>query len=98
MRDDKKMLHIGAWIFGAGVLISIVIFPVVFRTQARQLNLVQREIVTLRQQIAIKEAEFASRITPEILRNSVEMVSPNAKTVAFSKTVWIGDLKSRKEQ
>lgn len=95
MRDDEKMFQIGLWFFGVSLLLSIVVFPVAFRTQARQLNLVQKEIVALQQQIALKEAEFASLIMPEILRNSVGMVAPKSKTVAFSRTVWIGDLPSR---
>lgn len=95
MRDDEKMFRIGLWVFGTVLMFSVVIFPVAFRTQGRQINLVQKEIVNLQQQIAVKEAEFASSITPEILRNSVDMIAPKSKTVAFSKSVWIGDLPSR---
>ncbi|MBR3782564.1 MAG: hypothetical protein IKL14_04225 [Alphaproteobacteria bacterium] len=98
MRDDEKMFRIGLWTLGIGLLISVVIFPVAFRTQGRQLKRVQREIVALQQKIAVKEAEFASFITPEKLRNSVDIIAPKSKTVAFSNAVWVGDLPDKKEK
>lgn len=96
MRDDEKMFQIGLWTFVVAVLLGIVVFPVVYRTQIRQLNRVRREIVALQKEIALREAEFAAIITPERLRNSVDIVAPKSKTVAFSSTVWIGDLSDRK--
>lgn len=96
MRDDEKMFQIGLWTFGIALLLSVVIFPVAFRTQGRQINLVQKEIVSLQQQIAVREAEFASLVIPEILRNSVDMVAPKSKNIGFSKNVWVGDLPNRK--
>jgi hypothetical protein len=95
MRDDEKMFHIGLWFFGISLILSVVVFPVAFRTQTRQINLVQKEIIALEKEIAKKEAEFASLITPEILRNSVDMVAPKSKNIGFSKTVWVGDLPNK---
>ncbi len=94
MNDDKKMFQIGSWSFGI-VLMTSIVLQVAFRTQDRQISRVRREIVQTQQKIAVAEANFASYVRPEILRNIVEGNMPKAEVVSFNKTVNIDDLKFR---
>ncbi len=94
MKDDEKMIRIGFWSLGLVLLISIVL-QVGFRTQNRQINRVRREIVQTQQKIAVAEANFASYVRPEILRNLVVSVAPKSEVVSFNKSVAIADLPNR---
>ena len=97
MRDDEKMFQIGVWSMGI-VLLMTVVLQVAFRTQNRQMNRVRRDIVTTQQQIAVAEANFASYVRPEILRNLVVSIQPKAENISFNKYVAINDLPIREEQ
>lgn len=97
MSEDEKMFQIGLWFLGAVVLLTIVL-QVCYRTQRQALKNVSQEIVRTQQEIAVAQANFASFVRPEILRNSVMMVAPKSEIVSFHKSVFIGDLPNRIEK
>lgn len=96
MQDDEKMFQIGVWSVGVVLLISVIL-QVAFRTQNRQLNRVRREIVATQQQIAVAEANFASYVRPEILRNLVVSIAPKSEVVSFKKSVVVNEIEFKKE-
>lgn len=96
MQDDEKMFQIGIWALGI-VLLMTVTLQVAFRTQNRQINRVHREIIQTQQKIAVAEANFASYVRPESLRNLVNGLAPKSEPISFNKSVAISDLKNREE-
>lgn len=94
MHDDDKMFQIGVWSLGI-VLLMTVTLQVAFRTQNRQINRVRREIVHTQQKIAVAEANFASYVRPEILRNLVVSIAPKSEAISFNKSIAINDLMAR---
>lgn len=96
MQDDEKMFQIGVWSVGVVLLMSVIL-QVAFRTQNRQLNRVRREIVATQQQIAVAEANFASYVRPEILRNLVVSIVPKSEVVSFNKSVAVNEIEFKKE-
>lgn len=96
MQDDEKMFQIGVWSVGI-VLMATVVLQVAFRTQNRQLNRVRREIVETQQQIAVAEANFASYVRPEILRNLVVSIAPRSEVVSFNKSIAINEIGFKEE-
>lgn len=96
MQDDEKMFQIGVWSVGAVLLVSVIL-QVAFRTQNRQINRVRRDIVETQQQIAVAEANFASYVRPEILRNLVVSVMPKSETISFNKAIAINDIKIKED-
>ena len=91
-----KMFQIGVWSVGI-VLMATVVLQVAFRTQNRQLNRVRREIVETQQQIAVAEANFASYVRPEILRNLVVSIAPRSEVVSFNKSIAINEIGFKEE-
>lgn len=91
MGEDKKMFQIGSWSLGVVVMLLFV-FQVCFRTQQGQINRVRRDIVKTQQDIAVAEANFASFVRPEILRNMVITITPKAEVVSFQKAIAIENL------
>ncbi len=94
MNDDEKMLKIGMFAFMATWLL-VVVLQVSYRTQSRQINRVRREIVQTQQQIAVAQANFASYVRPEILRNLVVSLEPKSEVVSFNKAIAIEELPNR---
>ena len=94
MRDDEKMFHIGIWALGVVLLFSVML-QVAFRTQARQINRVRRDIIETQQKIAVAQANFASLVRPEVLRNMVVSVLPKVEGVGFQKSVSVDELPNR---
>lgn len=94
MHDDEKMFHIGAWSIGVVMMLSVTL-QVGFRTQSRQINRVRRDIVQTQQKIAVAEANFASLVRPEVLRNMVVSILPKVEGISFQKSVTIDDLPNR---
>lgn len=94
MNEDEKMFQIGLWSI-MGVLMLTVALQVCYRTQNRALAHVRRDTVQTQQQIAAAKANFASYVRPEVLRNIVTGVFPNADVVGFQKTVTIDQLPLR---
>ena len=94
MNDDEKMFQIGVWSLGIVLLLTVTL-QVSFRTQGRQINRVRREIVQTQQQIAVSQANFASYVRPEILRNMVVTIAPKSEVVSFQKSVEIDKLPVR---
>ena len=91
MGEDKKMFQIGSWSLGVVVMLLFG-FQVCFRTQQGQINRVRRDIVKTQQDIAVAEANFASFVRPEILRNMVITITPKAEVVSFQKAIAIENL------
>ena len=50
------------------------------------------------QEIALAEAQFASYVRPESLRNMVVTIQPKSEVVSFNKSVAIENLKNREEK
>ena len=96
MNDDEKMFQIGVWSLGIVLMLSVTL-QVAFRTQGRQINRVHREIVTTQQKIAVAEANFASYVRPESLRNLVNGVAPKSEPISFNKSVSVNELKNRED-
>lgn len=94
MSEDKKMFQIGSWSLGVVVMLLLV-FQVCFRTQLGQLNRVRRDIVKTQQDIAVAEANFASYVRPESLRNTVMMITPKAEVISFQKAIAIDNLENK---
>lgn len=94
MTEDEKMFQIGLWALGAVVLLTVGL-QVCYRTQNRARERTRAEIVRTQQEIALAQANFASYVRPEILRNLVVSVVPNATTIGFHKTVAIEGLPFR---
>ena len=94
MHDDEKMFHIGAWSIGIVMMLSVTL-QVGFRTQNRQINRVRRDIVETQQKISVAEANFASLVRPEVLRNMVVSILPKVEGISFQKSVTIDDLPNR---
>lgn len=97
MAEDEKMFHIGVWAL-CGVIVLTVGLQVCYRTQIRTLNHVRREIVRTQQDIAAAETKFEGYKRPEILRNLVSGVVPDASAIGYQKSVTIDSLSVRKEK
>lgn len=97
MGEDEKMFQIGLW---ACVLVSVLaaVLQVCYRTQNRARNRVRAEIVKTQQEIAVAQANFASYVRPEILRNLVVSVYPKTEVISFHKSVAIDDLPNREQK
>ncbi|MBD5400358.1 hypothetical protein HDR61_01255 [bacterium] len=94
MTEDEKMFHIGLWAFGAVLALTIVL-QVCYRTQNKARDRVRREIVMTQQKSAELEANFASYVRPEILRNIVVGIYPNSEVISFHKNIGIDALPRR---
>ncbi len=94
MNEDEKMFQIGLWALG-GVFLLTVGLQVCYRTQNRARNRVRAEIVQTQQEIATRQASFASFVRPEILRNLVVSVAPKSEVISFNKTVTAEELPNR---
>lgn len=97
MGEDEKMFQIGLW---ACILVSVLaaVLQVCYRTQNRARNRVRAEIVQTQQEIAVAQANFASYVRPEILRNLVVSVYPKTEVISFHKSVAIDDLPNREQK
>jgi hypothetical protein len=94
MSEDEKMFKIGV---GAllGMLVLTSGLQVCYRTQDRARNHVRSEIVRTQQEIAKAQTVFEGYKRPEVLRNLVSGVVPNAAAVGYQKSVAIDELKER---
>lgn len=97
MGEDEKMFQIGLW---ACILVSVLaaVLQVCYRTQNRARNRVRAEIVKTQQEIAVGQANFASYVRPEILRNLVVSVYPKTEVISFHKSVAIDDLPNKEQK
>ena len=94
MNEDEKMFHIGVAMVVAVFMITGGL-QVSYRVQNKARNSVHREIVRTQQETADAATKFASYVRPEVLRNLVISVYPNAQTVGFNKTVSVDELQVR---
>lgn len=94
MGEAKKMLRIGLVAVCLVFMLSAVL-QVCYRTQNKVRNRVRSQIVQTQQDIAAAQADFASYVRPEILRNMVTGVYPQAEAIGFHKYVSVYDLPVR---
>ena len=94
MSEDEKMFHIGIWAL-CGVLFLTIALQVCYRTQNRTRNHVRAEIVRTQQEIADAATRFEGYKRPEVLRNLVGGVVPNAAAIGYQKSVTIDSLPDR---
>ena len=83
-----------------GIVLGIYVvrrITVCYRTQNKMRNRVRTSIVQTQQDIAVAQADFASYVRPEILRNLVTSVYPRAEVISFHKHVSVYDLPTREE-
>ena len=92
MNEDERMFQIGVWSLGA-IFVLTTALQVCYRTQNRARDRVRAEIVQTQQTIAARQANFASYVRPEILRNLV--VSIKAEVISFHKSTTIDELPMR---
>lgn len=96
MNDEEKMYHIGWWILGTAVFLTVVL-QVLYRSQNSARNYVRAEIVRVQQDTADAITKFEGLKRPEILRNLVGLVVPDATAIGFGKHISIDDLPERKD-
>ncbi len=94
MREEEKMFQIGIWSLGVVILLTIGL-QVCYRTQNGARDRVHSQIVRTQQEIAVAQANFASYVRPEILRNLVTSIAPKSEVISFNKSVTIEDLPNR---
>lgn len=92
--EDEKMFQIGVWSLGI-VLVLTFGLQVCYRTQNRARDRVRREIVQTQQDIAVAQANFASYVRPEILRNLVVSIAPKSEVISFNKSIAIDALPNK---
>ncbi len=97
MNDDEKMFQIGVWSLGAVLLLTVGL-QVCYRTQNRARARVHAETVQTQQEYAARQANFASYVRPEILRNLVTTINPKAVVIGYNKSVAIDELPVRPEK
>ena len=74
------------------------VLQVCYRTQNKVRNRVRTAIVQTQQDIAVAQADFASYVRPEILRNMVTSVYPKTEVISYRKHISIYDLPNREEK
>lgn len=94
MAEDEKMFLIGVWSFVA-IMVLTAGLQVGYRTQNRARNSVRAEIVRTQQDIAVAQANFASFVRPEILRNLVVSINPKSEVISYQKSVTVAELPSK---
>ena len=96
MNEDEKMFHIGI----AMVIIMFVVtiaLKVCYRVQNDARRSIHQKIVQTQKDYAVAQANFASYVRPEILRNLVTNAVPKAEVISFHKSVEIQELPDRIE-
>lgn len=97
MGESKKMLHIG-FIAVCLVFMLSAVLQVCYRTQNKVRNRVRSAIVQTQQDIAVAQADFASYVRPEILRNMVISIYPKTEIIGYQKNISIYDLPIKEEK
>ncbi len=97
MGESKKMLHIG-FIAVCLVFMLSAVLQVCYRTQNKVRNRVRSAIVQTQQDIAVAQADFASYVRPEILRNMVISIYPKTEIIGYQKHISIYDLPIKEEK
>lgn len=94
MNEDEKMFQISLWMVGSVLLLTVGL-QVCYRTQDRARARIRTETILTQQEIAARQANFASYVRPEILRNLVVSVAPKSEVISFNKSVQIDQLQPR---
>lgn len=96
MNEDVKMFHIGIAMFVAMGVVTMAL-QVCYRVQNDSRRSVRQKIVQTQKDYAVAQANFASYVRPEILRNLVTSAVPKAEVISFHKSVEIHELPDRIE-
>lgn len=94
MNEDEKMFQISLWMVGSVLLLTVGL-QVCYRTQDRARARIRAETIYTQQEIAARQANFASYVRPEILRNLVVSIAPKSEVISFHKSVQIDQLEPR---
>ena len=97
LSEDEKMFHIGIWALCAVLFLTIGL-QVCYRTQNRTRKHVRTQIVVTQKEIAEATTRFEGYKRPEVLRNLVGGVVPNAVAIGFQKSVSIDELPDREQK
>ena len=91
MQDDEKMFKIG--LFMVCVVVALIMFlQVGYREQNRVLTNLHDEVSTAHKNIEKAQNIFTERTRPDLLKNTVFKVNPDAETVSFSKNIHIDEI------
>ena len=96
MNEDEQMFRIGSVMLVLMIIVTVAL-QVCYRTQNTERKRVRAQIVQTQQDIAVAQANFASQVRPESLRNLVSGVVPRAEPISFNKSIDIQDLPNRTE-
>jgi hypothetical protein len=94
MNEDTKMFHIGIVMLVIMGIVTVAL-QVCYRVQSNARKNVRREIIQTQQEYAVAQANFASYVRPEILRNLVISTLPKTEIISFHKSVEIQELPDR---
>ena len=94
MNEDEQMFRIGSVMLILMIIVTVAL-QVCYRTQNTESKRVRAQIVQTQQDIAVAQANFASQVRPESLRNLVSGVVPRAETISFNKSIDIKDIPNR---
>ncbi len=94
MNEDEQMFQWGIGLAMA-VLMLTAVLQVCYRVQDKTRARTKAEIVQTQQEIAVAQANFASYVRPEILRNLVVSIYPKSEVISFNKSIAIDDIPMR---
>ncbi len=94
MNEDERMFQWGIGLAMA-VLMLTAGLQVCYRVQDKTRARTRAEIVKTQQETAIAASNFAAYVRPEILRNAVTGLYPNAEVISFKKSISIDELPAR---
>lgn len=91
MNEDEKMFRIGSVMLVLMIIVTVAL-QVCYRTQNTERKNVRTKIIQTQQEIAVAQANFASQVRPESLRNLVSGVIQRVEPIGFNKSIDIKDL------
>lgn len=95
MNEEEKMFRIGSVMLIMVIALTVAL-QVCYRTQNRERRHVREKIRDTQQDIALAQADFASRVRPESIRKLIDKSGlGKVEAVSFNKSVEIQELPDR---
>jgi len=95
MNEEEKMFRIGSAMLVLVIAMTVAL-QVCYRTQNNERRHVRERIRDTQQDIALAQAEFASWVRPESLRNLIDISGfSKVEPISFNKSVEIQELPDR---
>ena len=95
MNEEEKMFRIGSAMLTLVIALTVAL-QVCYRTQNNERRHVRAQIRDAQQDIALAQAEFASWVRPESLRNLIDISGlRKVEPISFNKSVEIQELPDR---